>query len=143
MASVTVTADIDATPEQVWATLANPATWGEWVEIHQGFAGEAPSQFTPGGAFVQRVRVMGMPGDVRWSVTGLQEPVRLELEGVGPMGIGLRAEYSIDQRGGSSTVAGVMDFKGPAVMMVGAQLESEVGASLRSSLAKLKARVEA
>jgi hypothetical protein len=28
-------------------------------------------------------------------------------------------------------------------MMVGAQLESEVGASLRSSLAKLKARVEA
>ena len=143
MASVTVTADIDATPEQVWAVLANPATWGEWVEIHQGFAGEAPSQFTPGGAFVQRVRVMGMPGDVRWTVTGLQEPVRLELEGVGPMGIGLRAVYSIVQRGSSSTGAGVMDFKGAAVMMVGAQLESEVGASLRSSLAKLKARVEA
>jgi hypothetical protein len=143
MASVTVTADIDATPEQVWAVLANPATWGEWVEIHQGFAGEAPGQFVPGGAFVQRVRVMGMPGDVRWTVTGLQEPVRLELEGVGPMGIGLRAEYSIEQRGSSSTVAGVMDFKGAAVMMVGAQLESEVGASLRASLTKLKARVEA
>ncbi len=143
MASVTVTADIDATPEQVWAVLANPATWGEWVEIHQGFAGEAPGQFVPGGAFVQRVRVMGMPGDVRWTVTGLQEPVRLELEGVGPMGIGLRAEYSIEQRGSSSTVAGVMDFKGAAVMMVGAQLESEVGASLRASLTKLKARIEA
>jgi hypothetical protein len=143
MASVTVTADIDATPEQVWGVLANPATWGEWVEIHQGFAGEAPGQFVPGGAFVQRVRVMGMPGDVRWTVSGLQEPVRLELEGVGPMGIGLRAEYSIEQRGSSSTVSGVMDFKGPAVMMVGAQLESEVGASLRSSLTKLKARVEA
>src|SRR5919199_1046880 len=142
MASVSVTAEIDATPEQVWAVLANPATWGEWVEIHQGFAGEAPSQFTPGGAFVQRVRVMGMPGDVRWTVTGLQEPVRLELEGAGPMGIGLRAEYSIEQRGATSTVAGVMDFKGAAVMMVGPQLESEVGASLRSSLAKLKARVE-
>jgi hypothetical protein len=35
-----------------------------------------------------------------------------------------------------------MEFKGAAVMMVGAQLESEVGGSLRTSLAKLKARVE-
>jgi carbon monoxide dehydrogenase subunit G len=143
MATVSVTADIDATPEQVWAVLANPNTWGEWVEIHQGFSGEAPAQFFPGGSFVQRVRVVGMPADVRWTVTGLQEPVRLELEGTGPMGIGLRAEYSIEQRGSSSTVSGVMDFKGAAVMMVGAQLEGEVGASLRSSLAKLKARVEA
>jgi hypothetical protein len=143
MADVTVTADIDATPEQVWAVLANPATWGDWVEIHQGFVGEAPSGFAPGGAFVQRVRVMGMPADVRWTITGLQEPVRLELEGAGPMGIGLRAEYRVDQRTKGSTVTAHMDFKGAAVMMVGSQLENEVGPSLRGSLAKLKARVEA
>ena len=143
MASVTVTADIDATPEQVWAVLANPSTWGDWVEIHQGFAGEAPGQFTPGGAFVQRVRVLNMPADVRWTVVGLQEPVRLELEGSGPMGIGLRAEYGIEHRGSNSTVSGRMDFKGPAVMMVGPQLETEVGNSLRASLGKLKSRVEA
>jgi carbon monoxide dehydrogenase subunit G len=143
MADVTVTADIDATPEQVWAVLANPQTWGDWVEIHQGFAGEAPAQFMPGGAFVQRVRVMNMPADVRWTVTGLQEPVRLELEGAGPMGIGLRAQYGVEAHGSGSTVTAHMDFKGAAVMMVGSQLESEVGPALRGSLAKLKARVEA
>src|SRR3954454_9081877 len=142
MASVTVTADIDATPEQVWAVLANPSTWGDWVEIHQGFAGEAPGQFVPGGAFVQRVRVLNMPADVRWTVVGLQEPVRLELEGTGPMGINLRAEYRVEDKAGSSTVTAHMEFKGAAVMMVGSQLESEVGNSLRSSLSKLKARVE-
>jgi uncharacterized protein YndB with AHSA1/START domain len=142
MADVTVTADIDATPEQVWAVLANPATWGDWVEIHQGFVGEAPSGFAPGGAFVQRVRVMGMPADVRWTITGLQEPVRLELEGTGPMGIGLLAEYRVEQRTKGSSVTAHMEFKGAAVMMVGSQLESEVGPSLRGSLAKLKARVE-
>ena len=103
MASVTVTADIDATPDQVWSVLANPSTWGDWVEIHQGFAGEAPAEFFPGGAFVQRVRVLNMPADVRWRVVGLQAPVRLELEGAGPMGIGLRAEYGIEQRGSGST----------------------------------------
>src|ERR671932_1869967 len=115
MASVTVTADIDATPEQVWAVLANPTTWGDWVEIHQGFAGEAPSQFTPGGAFVQRVRVLNMPADVRWTVVGLQEPVRLELEGAGPMGIALRAEYGVEQKGAKSTVTGRMELKGADV----------------------------
>jgi hypothetical protein len=143
MASVTVTADIDAAPEKVWAVLANPSTWGDWVEIHQGFAGEAPAEFFPGGAFVQRVRVLNMPADVRWRVVGLQAPVRLELEGGGPMGIALRAEYGIEPHGSGSTVRGQMEFKGAAVTMVGPQLESEVGNSLRGSLAKLKARVEA
>jgi carbon monoxide dehydrogenase subunit G len=143
MASVTVTADIDATPDQVWAVLANPNTWGDWVEIHQGFAGEAPAEFFPGGAFVQRVRVLNMPADVRWRVVGLQAPVRLELEGAGPMGIGLRAEYGIEKRVSGSTVTGRMEFKGAALTMVGPQLETEVGNSLRGSLAKLKARVEA
>ena len=83
-----------------------------------------------------------MPADVRWTIVGLQEPVRLELEGTGPMGINLRAEYRVEDRGGTSTVTAHMEFKGAAVMMVGSQLESEVGSSLRSSLAKLKARVE-
>ena len=36
-----------------------------------------------------------------------------------------------------------MEFKGAALTMVGPQLETEVGNSLRGSLAKLKARVEA
>src|SRR3954469_8636173 len=142
MASVTVTADIDAAPDKVWGVLANPATWGDWVEIHQGFAGEAPAEFFPGGAFVQRVRVLGMPAECRWTIVGRQEPVRLELEGTGPMGINLRAEYGVEEHAGSSTVTGHMEFKGAAVMMVGSQLESEVGTSLRNSLTKLKARVE-
>jgi Polyketide cyclase / dehydrase and lipid transport len=143
MADVTETTDIRADAGKVWAVLANPSTWGDWVEIHQGFAGEAPVQFFPGGAFVQRVRVLGMPADIRWTIVGLQEPVRLELEGIGPMGINLRAEYRVEDHGGSSDVSAHMEFKGAAVMMVGSQLESEVGNSLRSSLAKLKARVEA
>jgi len=143
MADVTVTADIHASPQQVWAVLANPACWGDWVELHQGFVGEVPSEFHPGGAFVQRVRVLNAPADVRWTIVGLQEPVRLEFGGAGPMGIALRAEYRIEERGSSSTVTAHMEFKGAAVTMVGSQLESEVGNSLRGSLAKLKALVEA
>lgn len=143
MADVSVTTDIKAPPEQVWAVLANPARWGDWVDLHQGFAGEAPTEFFPGGSFVQRVRVLNVPADIRWTIVGLQEPVRLEFEGTGPMGIALRAEYRVEDRGGSSTVTGHMEFKGAAVMMVGAQLESEVGTSLRTSLNNLKTRVEA
>jgi acetyl-CoA C-acetyltransferase len=143
MADVSVTTDIKATPQQVWAVLANPACWGDWVELHQGFAGEAPTAFFPGGAFVQRVRVLSVPADIRWTIVGLQEPVRLEFEGTGPMGIAIRAEYRVEDRGGTSTVTAHMEFKGAAVMMVGSQLETEVGSSLRASLSNLKARVEA
>src|SRR3954452_122251 len=104
MADVTETTDIRTDAEKVWAVLANPSTWGDWVEIHQGFAGEAPAQFFPGGAFVQRVRVLGTPAGVRWTIVGLQEPVRRELECAAPMVINLRAEYRVEEQGKGSAV---------------------------------------
>ena len=143
MADVTVTADIDATPEQVWAVLANPATWGDSGRDHQGFAGEAPAQFMPGGAFVQRVRVMNMPADVRLGPSPACRSLSgFKLEGPARWASACAPSTASIARLGS-TVTAHMEFKGAAVMMVGGARERGGSGAAGGSLAKLKARVEA
>lgn len=143
MASVSVSVSAAATPEKVWSVLADPSRFSSWVDNHQGFIGEPPTAFAPGSAFGQRLRVMGMPADVTWTVESSEEPERLTLKGNGPMGIGLLATYAVEAAGAGSTVTTSLEFSGAAVMAVGAQIEREVGASLETSLGKLKALVEA
>ena len=143
MASVSAQIEVTATPEQAWAVLADPARFSSWVANHQGFVGEPPTAFAPGTSFGQRLRVMGMPAEVRWTVDGLEEPRRVVLKGNGPMGIGLTATYLVTPGEGSTTVASTYEFSGAAVFAVAGQLEREVGETLRVSLATLKTLVEA
>ncbi len=144
MASVTATADVTAAPQDVWGIVVDPSRYSSWLDLHHGFVGEAPSALTPGTSFGQRVKVMGMPADVRWQVEEVEAPARLALAGTGPMGIGLHVDYAVAQAGsdGASRVTVVMEFSGPAVMAMSSQLEQEVGGQLRSSLGKLKALAE-
>jgi uncharacterized protein YndB with AHSA1/START domain len=142
MASVSATLDVTASAEQVWAVLSDPTRFSSWVDNHEGFVGDPPTEFAPGQSFVQRVRVIGMPADIRWTVDAFEEPRRLGFSGHGPLGIGLKALYLVDGSGSGSTITATTEFSGAAVMAVAGQLESEVGASQVASLKKLQSLVE-
>jgi len=143
MASVSAQIDVMATPEQAWALLSDPAKYSGWMDNHQGFVGEPPTALAPGTSFGQRLRVMGMPSEVRWTVDGLEEPRRLVLKGNGPMGIALTATYLVNPGDGVTIVASTFEFTGAAVFAVAGQLQSDVGETLRASLATLKTLAEA
>ncbi|MBK6870697.1 MAG: SRPBCC family protein [Kineosporiaceae bacterium] len=142
MASVSAEIEIAAAPEKVWAVMMDPAQFSAWIDNHQGFIGEPPTALAPGMAFGQRMRVMGMPAELRWTVDGLEEPRRLVLQGVGPMGINLTATQQLNASDAGTAVSMTYEFKGAAVFAVAGQLQREVGDSLRTSLAKLKSLLE-
>jgi uncharacterized protein YndB with AHSA1/START domain len=148
MASVTASTDVSASPEQAWAVLSDPSRYDEWLDLHQGFVGEPPHALEQGTTFGERVKVMGMPADVRWTVQDLEAPHRLRLTGTGPMGVGLEVRYTVeeaavpagrDEAGPTCRVVVVMEFSGAALMAVGGQLEREVDTQLRSSIVKFRA----
>jgi uncharacterized protein YndB with AHSA1/START domain len=143
MASVTESMPMTAPVATVWAVLSNPSRFGEWVDIHTGFVGEPPTDFTVGSSFGQKLRVMGMPVDVTWTVEDLVPQQRIVLSGDGPMGVGLTATYSVEPIDAGSLATAAFDFSGAAVMMVGSQLTRETAQSLRVSLQTLKGIVEA
>jgi uncharacterized protein YndB with AHSA1/START domain len=141
MASVRESAELPAPVERTWAVISDPAKFGSWVDNHEGFVGEAPTAFTPGTTFGQRVNVMGMPADVSWTVEDVQVGRSLTLKGAGPMGIGLHASYALEPSAAGTTVSAELDFSGAAVMAVGAMLEKQMGEMLQTSLGRLRTLV--
>ncbi|MBL8932075.1 MAG: SRPBCC family protein [Kineosporiaceae bacterium] len=142
MASVSAQVRITANPETVWRVMTDPSQFSAWLDTHQGFVGEPPTAMAPGLAYGQRVKVMGMPAEVKWTVVGFEEQRRLVLEGVGPMGIALSATHELQPEDDAAVVSVTYEFKGAAVFAVAGQLTRDVGESVTKSLAALKALIE-
>jgi uncharacterized protein YndB with AHSA1/START domain len=143
MATVISTMETTASPDQVWSIVSDPGRFHSWVSDHQGFIGDAPSAFLVGESFGQRVKVLGLPAEIRWTVNEVAAPSRVVLRGSGPMGIGVATRYEVAPVHAGSSLTWTMEFSGGMVMAVGGQLQREVGAQQQVSLGRLKGLLEA
>ncbi|MGN6609705.1 MAG: type II toxin-antitoxin system Rv0910 family toxin [Jatrophihabitans sp.] len=138
--SLTVTAALDASPERVFATLTDLDGYAGWLTFHDGWSGGAPGRASVGASVAEKVKLMGTPAKVVWTVLALDAPHRLVLEGRGPAGVSLGVAYSVTPHGTGSLLRcdGVLDgepLRGP----VGPMLTRNVQDSLSTSLTKLAA----
>jgi carbon monoxide dehydrogenase subunit G len=140
--SVTTSIDLQADPTAVWAVLSDLGNLGSWVSNHAGYVGAAPGALAPGTEYTERIRVLGMPNDVAWTVSALEDGRRIAQEGRGPMGISIDAEYTVEPAGDGSRLTVSQTFSGAALFAVKGQLEREVKGAQESSLAKLRELVE-
>ena len=97
MSVVRATIDIDATPQEVWDVIMDPARFGDWVTIHRKLcrvdAGE-PSHV--GFKMDQRLVLRGAPFTVHWTLTEVEEPKVGTFEGKGPAGSYARVSNRLD-----------------------------------------------
>lgn len=142
MAEVETSVEVAASPEQVWAVVTDPARLAEWQQPHLGFVGEAPSALAAGTAFGQRVKVMGMPNEIAWTVAAADAPSSLQLAGTGPMNIAVGNTYTLTPSGSGTTVTLAYSFAGAVLAAVEGQLTRAAKSEQEASLAQLKALVE-
>lgn len=137
---MTVTSQIElpADPAAVWAVLSDLNRLGDWLTNHIGFSGEVPTEADEGIEYVEKVRVLGMPNEVRWVVTVAEEGRRIVQEGKGPMGVGIRGEYTLEPVGEGTRLVLSQSFSGATVFAIKGQLEQEVQKMLEESLVKLR-----
>jgi Polyketide cyclase / dehydrase and lipid transport len=140
MPKVSVSADIPAAPEQVWALAIDLSRVPEWNSMHEAFIADVPDTLAEGSTYKQRVKLMGMPAEMAWRVTAAQEPGRLEQAADGPMGVKAEHRFIIEPTDEGSKVTIEMEFNGPALngpmkMMV----EKQAGSATRDSMKKFAA----
>lgn len=138
MPSISRSVDIEASPDAVWATITDFDRYGEWNVTHQSFPEAPPSPLATGSTFKEKVKIMGMPGEVAWAVTELDEGSRLALDGKGPMGTHLNYDYSLESVNGGTRVNAEAEFGGAALGPMAGQLEKQSAQALDESLEKLK-----
>ncbi len=135
--SVTSQLDISAEPAAVWAVLTDLAGLGSWQTNHLGFTGPAPEALRAGVEYTERLSVLGMPNEVRWTVTEVEEGHRVVQKGKGPMGISIDGEYMVRPEGDGTRVTLTQSFSGATVFAIKGQLEREVQKIQQDSLRKL------
>jgi carbon monoxide dehydrogenase subunit G len=141
MPVVSKSADIAAPPEKVWEAITDPSRFGEWQTIHVGFSGDAPASLTPGESFKQKVTIMGMPGEVEWTVDEADEPNTLKLSGTGPMGTKATAAFVLEGSNGATKLTYDTGFEGAALAPLAGALEEQSNKAADESLAKLSSLV--
>ena len=141
MATITKEAELAAPVERVWEKLTDLEGYSDWLSIHTGYPDGVPSELTPGTSFKEAVTVMGMPGEVTWTVKH-NEPERvLELEGAGPMGVKLRNAYRLESNGDGTRLTCESEFGGEALAAMEGPLSAASEQALTQSLANLESQL--
>jgi carbon monoxide dehydrogenase subunit G len=138
MPSVTKTVELGAAPDEAFRLATDPSRFSEWLTIHDSWPQGEPGAPEQGAQFVQKIRVMGMPADVNWTVEELSDS-RMVLKGAGPMGATVSNVISVASSDAGSSVSYEAEFSGGGIQgPMGDMVTQQAGNELEKSLAKLK-----
>jgi carbon monoxide dehydrogenase subunit G len=138
MPSVSKSIDVAAPPDAAFALATDPSRFGEWLTIHDSWPQGEPGAPQQGASFIQKVKIMGIPADVSWTVEEL-DGTRLVMKGAGPMGATLSSTISVTAAGDGSTISYESGFDGGGLQGPMADTVTQAaGAELEKSLNNLK-----
>lgn len=141
MPAVTVSTDLSAPIDKVWAVVGNMSAQPEWSVTHVEFPNGLP-ELADGVEFTQKVKNMGMPNDIQWTVTALEGERVLELTGKAPMNISVRQRFELAAVDGGTRLTIENEIDGTMIKMMAGRVKTSVKADLDASIAKLKTIVE-
>ncbi|MQA63099.1 MAG: crotonase/enoyl-CoA hydratase family protein [Actinophytocola sp.] len=129
---------IPASPEQVFAVVGEAGRLADWLIMHVGWPDGEPGELRKGATFRQQLKLMGMPAQVRWSVSAAEPPRLVWLDAEGPMGTSIGCYFSVSATAEGSTVRFDGGIEGDSIKgPMGPLVARNLGDAMHKSLAKL------
>jgi hypothetical protein len=107
--------ELAAAPDQIGEVLVDLEHWPDWFALHKGWVGPVPARATAGTKFKHKARILGVPGDIEWTVTELDFPTRFTVKGKGTSRTGAEIDFTVTPDGDGSNVAFVAKLTGLAI----------------------------
>jgi hypothetical protein len=139
MAEVTVSEVVPLERERAWALMSDLSRLDEWLELHEAWRSDVPSEIKEGTELSSIVSFKGMRNRIAWTVGEFQAPDRISLVGDGKGGT--KAELSLaaeDAGEGKTKIELYTEFSNPALR---GPLGRVAARSLKSELEKSIARL--
>jgi hypothetical protein len=114
--TVSTTREIVAPLDSVWGIVKDPSRYGDWNVTHTGFPDGTPDFYAEGMRIRERLVIMGMPAEARWTITHYEDLRGVAMEGDGPMGITLRQILGLTESDGG-TIAEVTTSIGGSLLL--------------------------
>jgi Polyketide cyclase / dehydrase and lipid transport len=116
MQTVSTSREILAPLDSVWAIVKDPSRYGDWNVTHTGFPDGTPARYVEGMTVRERLVIMGMPAEARWTITRYEDPGGVAMVGNGPMGITMKQVLSLAQNGGGTLAEVTTSIGGSALL---------------------------
>lgn len=140
MGHIEATKDLAVGADELWATVSDPHTWGEWFTVHDRWLEEPPAALSAGAKMTAKIVMLGMANKIDWAVETVEAPTTLVLAGTGMAGVKARFAFTITPKVDGSTIAVAGDFEGALIKGAMAKAVEKDGAKqLDTSLDKLQA----
>lgn len=138
MAKVSVSTSMRVNPAKAWVTASDLNRFGEWLELHEGWRGDVPSEIKTGTVLTSVVSVKGLRNRITWSVTSYDPPNGITLSGEGKAGVKAMLELKLRPEGEGATGELDVEFTGPGMFgPISAAVGKTLQGDLRRSLDKL------
>jgi carbon monoxide dehydrogenase subunit G len=146
MSEVTMSIDIKAPPEDVWAVVMDPHRFGEWVTIHRKLHEHDHGPPFAGMKMRQSMAIRGATFKVKWELAECQVPTLAHWKGRGPARSHAETEYRLTAIDGGTRFDYRNSFAAPMGPLGAAASKVLVGGvperEARASLAALKRLLE-
>ena len=144
MGHIEATKELSASPDAVWATVADPQTWDKWFTVHDRWLEEPPAVLTAGAKLTAKIVMLGMANKIDWTVENVDAPQSLALAGAGMAGVQARFTFTITPTGTGSEFTVTGDFEGALIKgALGKAVEKDGRKQLDKSLEQLDALASA
>ncbi|MCE5288404.1 MAG: SRPBCC family protein [Nocardiaceae bacterium] len=115
MGHIEATKNLSATPEAIWETVSDVATWDKWFSIHERWMEEPPAVLAEGSRLVAKIMMLGMANKIEWTVLEVSAPNKLKLSGVGMANVKTEFTFTIEAEGDGSSLSVAGEFEGALI----------------------------
>jgi uncharacterized protein YndB with AHSA1/START domain len=136
VAKVELSRDLSLSPEEAWEHASNLSELGDWLQMHEGWRGEVPTELTVGTTIVGVAGAKGMRNRVKWTIRELDPPRMLAItgDGVGGTKYALKMSVAPTTSGCSFSVTidlGGRPLFGPIGMAAARAVKGDIERSIR------------
>ncbi|HEY1358396.1 MAG TPA: SRPBCC family protein [Thermoleophilaceae bacterium] len=134
--------ELDAPLERAWELVSDFGRFPEWFRLHEGFPDDPPppiERVRVGTIVTERIKVMGIPANVDWTVVEWSPPHVVGIDGRGPMGTRMGIRALVERSGEAGTrVTHESSFSGRAISPMLKKLEKEARQAATESLERVR-----
>jgi uncharacterized protein YndB with AHSA1/START domain len=130
---------LSLTPEEAWAHVSNLSELGDWLEMHEGWRSELPSELTVGTTLVGVAGAKGMRNRVTWTVKELDPPRLIGITGDGVGGTKFALNMTVAPTASGCSLTVTIDLGGrPLFGPIGAVAARAVKGDIERSIKRFE-----
>jgi uncharacterized protein YndB with AHSA1/START domain len=136
VAKLELSRDLSMSPEDAWEHVSDLSTLGDWLQMHEGWRSELPSELAVGTTIVGVAGAKGMRNRVKWTIREFDPPrlIGITGDGVGGTKYALKMTVAPTEKGCSFTLnldLGGKPLFGPIGMAAVRAVKGDIDRSIR------------